>query len=590
MPTVNARMQRRACVVGACGIAALAVAPAAQAQTADVRPGKNVAVFANVGFVAATGYVIDSTMRVEVVRDGHTIASASGSALSTAEGIGLEVNHGPLGAPLPGDCWTNFTPNIRGGDTVRITGDGGTDTIGIDDIRITVAPYLNDAGDVIFEGVARYFDGTPIPVAALDSGEARFVDAPRLRATPTTVERIDGTVDGWRATYERAQGYGVFRDDGTGLDSQRDRLLLADHAMGYGHIEPAPPVTQLAEGMDNGGPALGCDGSPLAPANAVTTLDDDVVNITSGDLVAGGVSAPGTNVALTIDDANPDPPISVEATEAAGGAWSATVTRAQLEGLTDGSLTVSASFDGNAGNTLSVGKDTVAPGAITATPPAGPYPNAQLVTLNTGDAADVIRFTRNGSDPGPRSQRATGQISIPVSQTIRAFATDAAGNSGPTQDLVYTIGAATGGAGAGGAGTGGAAGGGGSTVLTPMTTPAALASSSASRKPYLRSFATASRVKRSVASKAGLRLTMRVASDAKVVRIRVFRKLRNGARLLIATGYRAPAGAGLLRVRLSDPGLRRKLKIGSYEVDATPGASRTNLGTTSRYGVKVVKG
>jgi hypothetical protein len=83
---------------------------------------------------------------------------------------------------------------------------------------------------------------------------------------------------------------------------------------------------------------------------------------------------------------------------------------------------------------------------------------------------------------------------------------------------------------------------------------------------------------------------MRVADDAQVVRIRVYRKLGKGRRTLVATGWRAPAKAGLYRTRLADARLRSRLRPGSYEVEATPGAARTDLGTSSRFGFEVIRG
>lgn len=135
-----------------------------------------------------------------------------------------------------------------------------------------------------------------------------------------------------------------------------------------------------------------------------------------------------------------------------------------------------------------------------------------------------------------------------------------------------------------------AGGAGGTAVTTPPSATGPIAGTVAKSKPYLRSFGTNPRVRRSVASKSGIRLVMRVGNDAEVVRVRVFRKLRNGRRLLVATGFRSPSRAGLFRVRLTDAALRRKLRVGNYEVEATPGASRTDLGTTSKYGFKVVAG
>jgi hypothetical protein len=579
-------MPLRACAVGVCGLAALVAAPAAQAQDANVRPGKNMSVFANIGFVAAVNYALGAPMKVELVREGHVVARASGPAVATAGGPGLEVNHGPVGAPQPGDCWSNFTPRMLPDDEVRVTGDGGTDTVRVDDIEIASVKQIGD--DVVVEGTAFYADGTPIPLAALDSGEVRNV-GPVVRANPTSI--VAGANAGeWIATYAAARGYGVIRGKGDNQDPalQLQQILTGDHSMGYGHAALAngtgAPAAQVAAGLgDHSGPAPGCEVvSPLVPANAITTLSDDVVNIDSGGLEIGGVSDPGTDLTVTLDDGHGGT-IAVEASEGLSGAWSALVSRAQLERLGDGTLTVAASFGGN---TLSLVKDTALPKAIAGTPAPGTYATAQSVTLSTGDASDVIRFTRNGTAPTATSPRASGPISIQSTQTIKAVATDAAGNAGPVQTLAYTIGAA----GSGGQTTGGI----GQTTAgagpgRSMTTPAGLALSPTS-KPYLRLFGTAPRVKRSAARRSGIRLFMHVADDTEVVRIRVFRTLGNGKRVLVATGFRSPGGARLYRTRLSDPKLRRRLRIGSYEVEATPGASRTELGTPSRFGFKVVKG
>ncbi len=594
MLTRNPRTPRRVCAIGAAGLFALAVAPAAQAQTvANVRPGKNISVFSNIGFVAGFGYTVGSRMTVEVVRDGNVIAKAAGDAVATPDGGALEVNHGPLGAPVPGDCWENFTPRVLPGDEIRVTGDGGTDTTIVDNIVIEDVSIVAD--DVVVTGTAFYSNGTPIPPSELNSGEVRNAAA-GVRANPTKVEAGLNAGE-WVATYERSPvtgpAYGVFRnDDNATLDEIRDALATGDHSMGFGHVAPLPAVTQLAEGIgDQSGPAPGCEGSPLSPTDAVTTLSDDVVNLDSGDLTVGGVTN-AANVTVTVDNlADPAPGVDVPATKSATtDSWSAVVSRAQLESLGDGELTVSADA---AANALAIDKDTVAPAAIGATPAPGSYASTQFVTLTTGDGTDTIRFTRNGTDPTPLSARAFGAISIPTTQTLRARATDAAGNVGPVQSFAYTIGAA---ANPGNTTqntvttTTNAGGAGGTAVTTPPSATGPIAGTVAKSKPYLRSFGTNPRVRRSVASKSGIRLVMRVGNDAEVVRVRVFRKLRNGRRLLVATGFRSPSRAGLFRVRLTDAALRRKLRVGNYEVEATPGASRTDLGTTSKYGFKVVAG
>ena len=85
--------------------ALLGVSPASASLTGPgVGPNKNITVFHNLDFVGVFGYgTFGSTVRVEVIRDGALIGVAAGPAVSTPEGLGLEVNHGlETGTPGPG--------------------------------------------------------------------------------------------------------------------------------------------------------------------------------------------------------------------------------------------------------------------------------------------------------------------------------------------------------------------------------------------------------------------------------------------------------------------------------------------------------
>ena len=70
-----------------------------------VRPGKNVTVFHNIDFVSAGGHTGGEHVQVDLIRGGHRVATTAGAAVDAGEGGALEVNHGPEGAPLPGDCF-----------------------------------------------------------------------------------------------------------------------------------------------------------------------------------------------------------------------------------------------------------------------------------------------------------------------------------------------------------------------------------------------------------------------------------------------------------------------------------------------------
>jgi len=603
MPTASLRKTIAALTAAAALGAAPAAAHAQDGAVDSVRTGKSVLLVHNTDFVGVFGYTPGSPVRVEVVRGGHVVGAAGAPAVQTVEGPGLEVNHGPVGAAQPGDCWENFTPDVRPGDTIVVTGDGGRDVVHVDDIEITRGAYSPSAeelaadpslqeNDVVVEGRARYASGAPIAVSALDSAEVRG-DGGKTRAAPNVpIMRLgDPAGDGWRAIY-RAPGYGIFRGSG-----DRFSLLAGDHAIGYGHAPvPPAPVAQLVEGVGSGGgPALGCEASRPAPASAATTVSDHLVNVASGDLIVSGVAAAGVReVIVTLDDGpgGRDPlvvPIPADRLSgmllgppaSASQSWSVDVTRAQLESLADGTLSVTAAFDGAAGpNTITLAKDVVAPAPIVATPAPGTYAERQFVTLGTGDAGDRIRFTRNGTPPTPASLQTGGVISVSSTQTITAQATDAAGNAGAVAAFAYTIVPAAAGAGAALAPRG---------VGAPLGGPAIASVARPGAAPArLLSLATTRRIKRRRAARHGIRLAMRLGPGTEIVLIQVYRRAASGY-TLISSGLRAPSASGLYRVRLHSRALRAALRVGRYEVHVTPGRSRTQLGQTSTVRLRVVQ-
>lgn len=424
----------------------------AQPTGPGVRDGKNISVFHNLDFVAAFGYESGERLTVDVYRGGHKIATAFGPAAQTPEGPGLEVNHGPVGAAAQGDCWENYTPDILPGDRIVVTdGAGVTDEVLVDGISINEeGPIDTDptsrTAPVTLEGRASYADGTPIPVESLDSGELRH-DGPRFRATPNSVERIEGTEDGWRATYQYPYNIVQIKESLT-AEEKKQAVLNGSHAMGYGHVAPLPKETQLVEGIGGGGPALGCEVSPKQ-ANAVTISDDEFVNLDSGPLNLSGTAMEAVSaVDVTLSDADPaTDDVTVDATGLTAGpgekAWSAEFSREQLDSLEDGELTASGTYTLSAGGETTgankqIQKDTVAPADPTATPPGGSYDAQQAVSLNAEDGSKA-HYTVDGSDPSATSREFGQQIQITASQSIKALAVDAAGNSSGISTFDYVI-------------------------------------------------------------------------------------------------------------------------------------------------------
>ncbi|CAN5662595.1 hypothetical protein BH24ACT20_BH24ACT20_11490 [soil metagenome] len=451
--------------------AMLAIPALALPTGPGVGEGKNISVFHNLDFVAAFGYTVGEPLTVQVFRDGVEIGSATGPAQDIDEGLprngALEVNHGPEGAPQPGDCWTGTTPDILPGDRVVVTSteiinegtpeettEEVTDEVLVDNIIITKGPTdvrsTANKSDVILEGRASYADGTPIPIAQLNSGELRQGE-PRFRATPNSVERIAGTKDGWRATYKAP--YQVFQiKDPLTLAQQKRAILNGDHAMGYGHVAPLPPETQLVEGLGGGGPALGCEASPAA-SYAITNSNHKTVNVNSvgQDLVLSGVSQDASAVSVRLNDRDPATrPLTATATpspDSGAQEWTVTFPSGVAPGergvadLKDGMLAATGSYT-IAGGTISgvnlkVLKDTIAPNTPRATPRPGVYQRSQSVILKS--PGNKIYFTQNGRRPTTNSQLFRRQVRVTSTQRIKAIAVDKAGNRSAIGNFRYVI-------------------------------------------------------------------------------------------------------------------------------------------------------
>jgi hypothetical protein len=127
------------------------------------------------------------------------------------------------------------------------------------------------------------------------------------------------------------------------------------------------------------------------------------------------------------------------------------------------------------------------------------------------------------------------------------------------------------------------------TTAADATGTGAGAGAAATARPalVLKSLGLAPRIKRSKAQKSGLRLTMRLPDGTEIVKINVYRKIGKTAKLL-SSGLRAPSTAGQYRVSLNQATLRRLLKKGNYEVQVTPGYSKSELGKTTKASFKVV--
>jgi hypothetical protein len=272
----NSRSRR---VKAAAAVAATALVPAALSTTpaegtvVHVDEGHNITVFHNLDFVAVTGYDDGELLTVEVRRNGNVIGTATGAARGDAvEGFGLEVNHGPEGAPLSGDCWEGDAPDIRPNDVIQVTSASSDDRVRVDRIQFGAAgPRALSNGHVVVPFEAFRANGNAIAPSFIDSPEFRAEANPQVRfeAGPgVIVERRPGALPGQlRVRYTTP--FRPARNRPGWNQTQLRRALLGDgHAIGFGHVEVLPLEGMLVDGLTDpagAAPAPGCPGGgPVA--------------------------------------------------------------------------------------------------------------------------------------------------------------------------------------------------------------------------------------------------------------------------------------------------------------------------------------
>jgi len=435
--------------------AALVLSALAAPALGAVKDPRAIEVFFNRDLVLAYGYPPATALKVDVLRGPADVVVGTTTQTTDAAGV-LEINH--VGG---GDCWDPpATPDIIPGDTVRVTVlDGaGQPTADVDstatrdlfvDLDATEFDAVNNT--ITVHGHARSLANAPI-----SPGDALELRLNKVNRTNTwshvTPARRDLRVDVAADLQDDGSWTHVF----TGLTNEdvvdaRDQGIDQIHewspAVVEGDVIPEITVYDGSEGIP--------PGCPPHRSYAVTGSAPAVVNrATQGqDLTLSGVAYDTSAVRVTLDDADPATPAVVAdalPTPAEGGqqTWSTIVPAAAVAGLSDGTLTASGSYTDAAtgselgGGTLQIVKDTVAPGAPTATPPGGTYSTTQAVALE-GEPGTTIRYTQNGSVPTAASTRYTQQIMITASQTLRAIALDAAGNASGVATHAYTIATAT---------------------------------------------------------------------------------------------------------------------------------------------------
>jgi hypothetical protein len=340
--------------------------------------------------------------------------------------------------------------------------------------------------------------------------------------------------------------------------------------------------------------------------NATATRPVVVKNNGLADMDLGNVSIAGDNAAEFTTGADTCAnatiasgqtcSIEVSLTPAAAGARTADLVIAQSGGTPDHVIALTGT-GGQAGISASPGlvnflnqnvSTTSGEQQLTLTN-TGTVPMTVSGAAISGPDADEFALTSNACAT-PTAAGATCTIGLrflPAAAGVRnatlTLTSDAPG--GPVAVPLTgngTVPPATGGPGGGaGAGAPGAAAGAGAGAAASTT------SSAAAAKPLvLRHLSMAKAIKRATARRRGLRLHMEILPGTEVVKIDVYRR-SHGRLILLSSGLKTPGKIGVYNVRQSHAALRRRLKVGVYEVHATPGRSRTDLGTASKVTFRI---
>jgi hypothetical protein len=576
-------------------VALCADANAALTAPGSVRANHNVSVFHEIDFVATFGHQVGTPLRVDVFRGPHLIARAAGPAVSTPEGGGLEVNHGPETTAGPGDCWSKATADIRPYDKIVVTdAAGGTDTILVDDIVVESGPVPDPAqpDDIVLTGHARSALGGPVA----DALEGEFRLTSKLRGGPERIER-DG--DTFKAVY--TPPYTMLPDKGGHATRAQLTDPLAEHTIGFGHTFPfATGETQIADAGSAPGPALGCEGlAPAAPdANAATAVDREVVGPGAGLGVSGTATGAVDGVTVSLDDGpGGAAPVTASTTALAAAdnapagadrAWTVEFTAAQLATFgANASLTATPAFTGGGAATapaIGVRRDTVAPPAPQASPEPGRHEGTQLVDLFS-EAGTTIRYTTDGSVPTASSARFGPSLLVDATTTIRAIAIDAAGNVSPVATLTFTLVAPGSGAAGGGALVPVPA----APVLVARPAPATIADPATSAVTLRVSRLTApARLSSRGARRNGLTASFVAPGGAEYAEARLYR-LDGTRRTLVARKAFATTAGRRDVARFTSAAIRRKLKAGRYVLEVRTGPALGSLGPAVAKAVRIAR-
>jgi len=544
------RLRRSIPAVAAVAGCAVCVAPA-PAPAAVAGANKAITVTANTSDVLLAGF--GNLATVSVVRDGVTIATGVNKNVPGTTPAEGGINSAHLAGA--GGCWTTFTPQLLTGDVIKVGADSTTVQ------GVTAEPLVVSGGQMIVRGTAVGPTGARLPAAEIDA--QLWAPGGRFSQGSSGGQFLSaqGGDLGGIITYDSPTSSHWTARWPVPSSTADNAFALNSTVLGAWTGPAAAPATAGGEETDfevgaTPGPVAGCEAAAYAP-DAPTGANVQAVNAANAgsDLVVTGKAQPNvTAVTVKLTDATGK--AVTHAATLAGRDWTATFPASAVSGLADGTLTASGAFKIAAGtfhgDTLSLVKDTVAPAAPAASVPAGAYALPQSVTLS-GDSGATIRYTTDGSDPTASSPRANGPVAIPVTATLKAIAVDPAGNASPVASFAYTI-----------VGVG--------PSIAPARTLLRLEALRVSSRLTLRSV-----------HRHGIRVLLTAPRGAKVVRVRLLR-----GRRVVSRVVRQVKGNRLMTVVLPRTRRgRRHLRAGTYRIEVTPGASKTDLGAATVRTVRI---
>jgi hypothetical protein len=384
------------------------------------------------------------TLNVPAELDGYYLVTVTTNAISA--GTMLFVDGRAPAAPVltgPGERVNTATPAIEGtaeaGSTVTVTVDGVvvgtvkanasgswrfTPASALAQGQHTVTATATDAaGNTGAPSQARAFTvDTVAPGAPVLTGPGALITTatPAIEGTAEAGSTVTVTVDGAVVGTVTADASGAWSFTLASELAQGAHVATAMATDAVGNRSPASAARRFT--VDS-----------VAPSVPVLTGPGALVNTARPAM--GGTAEAGSTVTVTLDGAVAGTVIAQES-----GAWTFTLPWA----LVEGEHTVSATATDAAGNTSAASTvrgfivDTVAPAAPVLTSPGSAVTNATPTIGGTAEPGSTVKVMLDGLIVGATTANASGAWSFtpasPLAQgthTANAFATDAAGNTGP---------------------------------------------------------------------------------------------------------------------------------------------------------------